>query len=210
MIFHTNLLTCLAALGSLSSVLAAPASPDLDELDPRQLSLDEKYLFDSAFKGDGSASANESLRFRVYADEGPAPTAVPITIPTPTVTPLPPPRICTMAEQDECLRGNAPSPILCGYLAQALAQSSMVRIPGNGNSVCIAEVVRGTAVSYCCAHTSQKVAGLTYGDLLTPTIRLTNQCGAPRAEQGHIKRLTLVQRNACVNFCLDNKPTGCS
>ncbi|KAK8001327.1 hypothetical protein PG991_013549 [Apiospora marii] len=176
MIFHTNLLTCLAALGSLSSVLAAPASPDLDELDPRQLSLDEKYLFDSAFKGDGSASANESLRFRVYADEGPAPTAVPITIPTPT----------------------------------ALAQSSMVRIPGNGNSVCIAEVVRGTAVSYCCAHTSQKVAGLTYGDLLTPTIRLTNQCGAPRAEQGHIKRLTLVQRNACVNFCLDNKPTGCS
>ena len=257
--FNSNLLTCLAALGRLSSVLAAPASPDLDELlDPRQISLDENYLFDSAFRTDGSAFANESLRLRVYADDGAAATTLPISIPTapvslptvpvsirttpvslPTVpvsirttpisisirttsiaiptttlTPPPPPRTCTTPEQDECLRGSAPSPILCTYLAQALARSPGVLVPGNGNSVCLAELVRGGgaagSASYCCAHTSRRVAGLTYGDLLLPTIQLTGQCVAPRAERGHIKQLSLVRRNACVNFCLDNKPTGCT
>ncbi|KAK7959856.1 uncharacterized protein PG986_004710 [Apiospora aurea] len=205
---NNNLLAFAGAMGSLSStVLAAPA-PDV-VVDPRQISFEGSFIDDFAFPG-GSAS----IRVRIYRDDNGAAAPNPITaVPIPTLTTLLPPKptLCTALEQDACLPGNVPSRSLCGYLQQQLLLSAASPVPGSGNSVCIAEVVQGAAASYCCAHTSQRVAGLTYGDLLLPTTRLNNQCVVPpNSQQGKIKNLSLVQRNACVNFCLDNKPTGCT
>ncbi|KAK8112582.1 hypothetical protein PG984_013108 [Apiospora sp. TS-2023a] len=81
-------------------------------------------------------------------------------------------------------------------------------IPGNGNSVCIARVNSGAPTAYCCAHTNRRVPGLTYGDLLVPTTETIALCVAPNSEQGRIRYIT--RRGQCVNFCLDNRPTGCT
>ncbi|KAK8062186.1 hypothetical protein PG997_014283 [Apiospora hydei] len=205
---NINLLAYAIAMGSFSSVLATPApAPDV-VVDPRQVSFDGSFIDDFAFPG-GSATT----RVRIYREDNGAATPNPTAIPIPTLTTLLPPKptLCTAVEQDDCLPGNAPNRTLCGYLQQQLAFSAASPIPGNGNSVCIAEVIKGASTSYCCAHTNQRVAGLTYGDLLLPTTKLNNQCVVPpNSQQGKIKNLSLVQRNACVNFCLDNKPTGCT
>ncbi|KAK8030147.1 hypothetical protein PG993_011438 [Apiospora rasikravindrae] len=213
MIFNKSLLTCVATIASISSVLATPApAPDgAAAVNPRQISLGSTPLFDSIINPHVGEDINSTIHFQVFLDESSSSgtTTTAKHRRSPSIANLFQPAekraLCTQAEQDDCLPQQR-----AALQPMRLLTSAASRVPGNGNSVCIAKVVQGAATTYCCAHTSQRVAGLTYGDLLAPTTQMIDECVAPNSEQGRIRRLSLFQRNACVSFCLDNKPTGCT
>lgn len=211
MIFNSKFLTYVAVLGSISSVVLATPAPAPDaEVDPRQITVDATPLYESVVQRVNNSGI--SLHLQVFKDGGAA-TLKQRRSPVPSEADLSLPAqekraFCNQFPDPQCLPGTAPPFNLCEYLENQLLISVNNRIPGNGNSVCIAKVTSGAATTYCCAHTNLRVTGLTYGDLLAPTTQMIDQCVAPNSEQGKIRYVTL--RGSCVNFCLDTKPTGCT